>query len=122
MDEFTATLDNWEQKNIDGVEALVSLNKLMAFMLPGQCLIVTDSLASDDMMPFVWKVVDIHGNVYFCHAGPAFGKKSLFRAEVCGILTVLCFLHQWMEHNRLENKKYMTVYLDNEGVTERIGK
>eukprot|EP00957_Ditylum_brightwellii_P127382 9713481-Ditylum_brightwellii.AAC.1 len=59
MDEFTATLDKWEQEIINNVETLISLNKLMAFMQKGQCLIATDGSASDDMMLFAWKVVDV---------------------------------------------------------------
>eukprot|EP00957_Ditylum_brightwellii_P193781 14756631-Ditylum_brightwellii.AAC.1 len=62
---------------------------ISAFVQQGQCLIATNGSASDDMMPFVWKVVDINDNAYFCHAGPAFDKESSFRAEVYGILTVL---------------------------------
>eukprot|EP00957_Ditylum_brightwellii_P109665 8364874-Ditylum_brightwellii.AAC.1 len=104
MDEFTAFLDKWEQEIIDNLETVVSLDKLMAFMQQGQCLIATDGSASDNMTSFAWKVVDVNGNTYFCHAGQAFGKESLFRTET------------------LENKMYMTVYLDNEGVIERITK
>eukprot|EP00957_Ditylum_brightwellii_P191234 14561443-Ditylum_brightwellii.AAC.1 len=62
-------------------------------MQQGKCLIATDRLASNDMMPFVWKAVDVNGNAYFCHADPAFGKEPLLRAEVYGILSVLCFMH-----------------------------
>eukprot|EP00957_Ditylum_brightwellii_P053664 4066078-Ditylum_brightwellii.AAC.1 len=67
-------------------------------------------------------MVDVRGKAYVCHAGPAFDKESLFRAEAYGILLVLCFIHQWMEHNKIENKMYTTVYLDNKGVIERIKK
>eukprot|EP00957_Ditylum_brightwellii_P156985 11947542-Ditylum_brightwellii.AAC.1 len=68
MEEFTATLEKWEQGIIDNVETLVSLDRLMVFMQQGKCLIATDGSASDNMMSFVWKVVGVDDNVYFCHA------------------------------------------------------
>eukprot|EP00957_Ditylum_brightwellii_P067979 5161469-Ditylum_brightwellii.AAC.1 len=92
MDEYAAMLEKWEQEIIDNTETLASLDKLIAFMQQGQCLIATDCSASNDMMSFMWKMVDINGNAYFCHAGPSF------------------------EHNKIENKMYTIVYLDNEGI------
>eukprot|EP00957_Ditylum_brightwellii_P036601 2773344-Ditylum_brightwellii.AAC.1 len=91
-------------------------------MQQGQCLITTEGSASNDMMSFTWKIVDVNGNAYFCHTGPAFGKESLFRAEAYDILPVLWCMYQWMEHNKIENKMYTTVYLDNKGIIERIAK
>eukprot|EP00957_Ditylum_brightwellii_P043719 3315342-Ditylum_brightwellii.AAC.1 len=104
MDKYTATLEKWEQDIINNVETLVSLDKLIIFMQQGQCHDATDGSASDDMMSFAWKIVDVNGNAYFYYACPAFGKESSFRAEAYGILPVLCFMHQRMEHNKIENK------------------
>eukprot|EP00957_Ditylum_brightwellii_P196360 14960855-Ditylum_brightwellii.AAC.1 len=50
-------------------------------------------MARCNMMPFAWKVVDVNSNAYFCHAGLAFGKESLFRTEAYVTLSVLCFMH-----------------------------
>eukprot|EP00957_Ditylum_brightwellii_P040447 3061505-Ditylum_brightwellii.AAC.1 len=62
-------------------------------MQQGQCLIATDGSVSNNMMSFAWKIFDANDNAYFCHAGPAFGKEPLFRAEAYGILSVLYFMH-----------------------------
>eukprot|EP00957_Ditylum_brightwellii_P074313 5646481-Ditylum_brightwellii.AAC.1 len=70
-----------DYRQYGNMEILVSLDKLMVFMKQGKCLIATDGSASDNMMSFAWKVVDVGGNGYFCHAGLAFGKESSFRAE-----------------------------------------
>eukprot|EP00957_Ditylum_brightwellii_P022756 1716315-Ditylum_brightwellii.AAC.1 len=75
------------------MEILVSLNKLITFIQQGKYLIDTDGSASDEMMSFEWKAVDVEGNTYFCHAGLAFGKESLLRAEAYGILSMWYFLH-----------------------------
>eukprot|EP00957_Ditylum_brightwellii_P211335 15366059-Ditylum_brightwellii.AAC.1 len=87
--EFTVALEKWEQDIIDNVEILASLNKLMVFVQQGKCLIATDASDIDDMMSFAWKVVAVDGNAYFCHASPAFSKKSSFRLEAYGILSML---------------------------------
>eukprot|EP00957_Ditylum_brightwellii_P000872 69073-Ditylum_brightwellii.AAC.1 len=92
MDEYTATLEKLEQEIINNVKTLASLDKLAESIQRGQCLIATDGSAIDDIMSFVWKMVDAYGKAYFCHAGPAFSKESLFRAEAYGMLSVLCFI------------------------------
>eukprot|EP00957_Ditylum_brightwellii_P151437 11532774-Ditylum_brightwellii.AAC.1 len=122
MEAYTEMLEKWKQEIIENVKILVPLDILSTFMKQGKYLIATDGSAGDDTMSFVWKVVDVDGNAYFCHANSAFRKESSFRTEAYGILLVLCFLHQWMEHNMFENKIYTTVYLDNEGVIDRIAK
>eukprot|EP00957_Ditylum_brightwellii_P126440 9638187-Ditylum_brightwellii.AAC.1 len=114
MKAYTAALEKWDQKIIENVEVLVPLDKLIEFMNQGKCIITTDGSADDDMMSFVWKVGDVDSNAYICNAGPLLGKESLFRAEAHGILTVVFFLHQWLDYNMLENKIFMTLYLDNE--------
>eukprot|EP00957_Ditylum_brightwellii_P046469 3526481-Ditylum_brightwellii.AAC.1 len=68
-------------------------------MQQGKCLIAIDGSAGNCIMSFAWKVVDVDGNAYYCHTGPAFGKESLFRVEI-----------------------NTTVYLDNEGMMDRIEK
>eukprot|EP00957_Ditylum_brightwellii_P051798 3928196-Ditylum_brightwellii.AAC.1 len=88
---YTVMLEKWEQEIIENVEVLVTLDNLSAFMQQGKCLIAADGSAGDDMMSFAWKIVDVEGNAYFCHATLAFCKESLFRAEAYGILSVLCF-------------------------------
>eukprot|EP00957_Ditylum_brightwellii_P204902 15341305-Ditylum_brightwellii.AAC.1 len=60
-------LEKWEQEIIDNVEPLVSLDKLIAFMQQGQCLIAADGSASNNMMSFVWGVVGV--NVYLDNKG-----------------------------------------------------
>eukprot|EP00957_Ditylum_brightwellii_P040639 3075891-Ditylum_brightwellii.AAC.1 len=122
MDEYTAMLEKWEQDIINNVETLASLDKLIEFVQQGQCLIATDSSASDDMISFAWNMVDVSNKAYFCHADPAFGKESLLRAKEYGILLVLCCIHGWIEHNKIEIKMYTIVYLDNKGIIERIAK
>eukprot|EP00957_Ditylum_brightwellii_P013522 1019807-Ditylum_brightwellii.AAC.1 len=57
------------------MEILVTLDKLSAFMKQGGCTIATDSSAGDDMISFVWKVVDVDSNAYFCHASTVLGKN-----------------------------------------------
>eukprot|EP00957_Ditylum_brightwellii_P118784 9059348-Ditylum_brightwellii.AAC.1 len=89
MDKYTARLEKWEQEIIDNVDTLSSLDKLIEFMQQGQCLIAFDGSASDDMMSFAWKMVNVNGKAYFCQAGPAFDKELLFRAEAYGIY--LCY-------------------------------
>eukprot|EP00957_Ditylum_brightwellii_P190419 14494855-Ditylum_brightwellii.AAC.1 len=122
MDKYKVMLEKWEQEIINNVKTLVSLDKLIAFMQQGQCLIVTAGSASDDMMSFAWKVAGVNCNASFCYEGPAFGKESSFRAEAYGILSVLCFMHQWMENNKFKNKMYTIVYLDDKDAIERITK
>eukprot|EP00957_Ditylum_brightwellii_P163333 12436615-Ditylum_brightwellii.AAC.1 len=97
MDKYTVMLEKLEQEFIDNVEALVSLDKLIALMQQGQCLIAINDSAKNIMMSFAWKVVDVSGKAYFCYAGPAFGKESSCGAKASGILSVLCFMCQWME-------------------------
>eukprot|EP00957_Ditylum_brightwellii_P055725 4222612-Ditylum_brightwellii.AAC.1 len=93
MDKYKATFEKWEQEIINNVETLVSLDKLIALMQQGQCLIATDSSASDTMMSFASKFADINSNAYVCHSGLAFGKELSFRPEAYDVVSVLCFIH-----------------------------
>eukprot|EP00957_Ditylum_brightwellii_P109431 8347026-Ditylum_brightwellii.AAC.1 len=80
MDKYTAMLEKWKQDIIDSVKTLASLDKLIEFVQLGQCLIATDGSASDNMMSFAWKIIDVSSKAYFCHAGPAIDKELPFRA------------------------------------------
>eukprot|EP00957_Ditylum_brightwellii_P035522 2693495-Ditylum_brightwellii.AAC.1 len=55
-----------------------------------------DGSTNDNIMSFMWKICDSQGKTLFYHAGPVFGKESLFRAEAYDILLAMCFLRRWM--------------------------
>eukprot|EP00957_Ditylum_brightwellii_P021658 1632910-Ditylum_brightwellii.AAC.1 len=60
--------------------------------------------------------------MYICRTGPAFGRELSFCAEAYGVLSAVCAIQRLMEFYMLDERVYLKIYLDNEGVIQRINK